>query len=201
MQNVQERFSQIYATDFWVSGSGTGSRPENNVEYMALLARFMALNEVRSVVDLGCGDWQFSRYVDWSKVHYTGIDVVPEVIQGNTQAFARPGLTFKCTTDIDESPPADLLVCKDMMQHLPNDLVETYLRVLPTRFKLLLITNDDFPEDNLNGDIQAGGWRGLRLDQPPFDQDCVTLLSWTVISEIVPVRKRTVLIRGQGKGA
>ena len=49
--------------------------------------------------------------------------------------------------------------------------------------------------------VSEGVVRGLRLDQPPFDQDCVTLLSWTVISEIVPVRKRTVLIRGQGKGA
>jgi inositol phosphorylceramide mannosyltransferase catalytic subunit len=200
MSNIQDVFSTIYAQNLWGGGSGTGSRPENNTEYIRLISQFMVLNEVRSVVDLGCGDWQFSKLIDWSKVCYTGIDVTPAVVGRNIELFSAPNIAFLCSSDIEDVPEADLLICKDVFQHLPNAMVLAYLAALRAKFKWLIITNDDYPEANRNGDIPAGHWRALRLDQPPFLQDCVSLLSWVVVSETPTVRKRTVLIRGDGQG-
>ncbi len=195
---ITHSFSEIYRENRWAAGSGTGSKPENAVEYIAFISRFLRQNGVQSVVDFGCGDWQFSRFIDWSGIHYTGIDLVQTVIGRNTKEFSAQNITFKCTSDIAKIPNADLLISKDVFQHLPNEAVLHYLSIFKQKFKWLLITNDDYPEGNLNGVIEPGQWRALRLDLAPFFEDCVCLLSWSVVSNTPTVRKRTILIRGTG---
>ena len=39
------------------------------------------------VLDIGCGDWQFSKLMDWSEYYYTGIDCVPSLIDTNTKDY------------------------------------------------------------------------------------------------------------------
>lgn len=197
MNEVQTQFSRVYAEDLWAGGSGTGSVPENNLDYVLFLQRFMRLNEIRSVVDFGCGDWQFSRLIDWTNIDYTGIDVVSTVIDRNTELFSSKNIRFMHSVDINDTPGADLLICKDVFQHLPNSIIMDCVNTLKNRYKFMLITNDDYPLDNLNGDIGPGQWRALRLDQPPFSLNCISLLSWTVISKTPTVRKRTLLLRGE----
>jgi hypothetical protein len=53
-------FRTIYRRRIWQVGSGHGSRVKNTVEYRALLESFLREHRIRSVVDVGCGDWQFS---------------------------------------------------------------------------------------------------------------------------------------------
>ena len=46
------------------------------------MRKFIKENAIQSVVDLGCGDWQFSPYIYHDLgVAYTGYDVVLPVIQ------------------------------------------------------------------------------------------------------------------------
>jgi SAM-dependent methyltransferase len=70
----------------WGAGSGPGSASHETIAYRAFLQGFLQWNRVRSVVDLGCGDWQFSRFIDWSGVDYTGVDVVAPVIEATAPA-------------------------------------------------------------------------------------------------------------------
>ena len=58
---MKERFEQIYESDEWGYGSGEGSLPVYTHGYMRVLQLFMKNHGVRRVVDLGCGDWKFSR--------------------------------------------------------------------------------------------------------------------------------------------
>jgi len=58
---MQERFERIYADNEWQYGSGEGSLPIHTKGYIAFIESFVANHEVKSVVDLGCGDWQFGR--------------------------------------------------------------------------------------------------------------------------------------------
>ena len=39
--------------------------------------------KIKSVCDIGCGDWQFSQYIDFKGFKYTGIDCVKSVIDEN----------------------------------------------------------------------------------------------------------------------
>jgi SAM-dependent methyltransferase len=192
------KFNEIYANNEWGYGSGVGSLPLNNIDYIKFLKTFIERNNVKSVVDFGCGDWQFSRFVGWDAVQYTGFDIVETVIARNKAAFGRPSISFCVYTSIEELPKADLFVCKDVFQHLPNQLIKELLRAFKERARFLLITNDDWPSEHLtNTDIQEGGWRPVRLDREPFSEIAPVVLSWTIEwGGWKPTRKATSLIAG-----
>src|SRR5579871_398362 len=76
---VSQTFSKIYEANEWGYGSGVGSLPLNNVDYIKFLKLFIERNTIRSVVDFGCGDWQFSRFINWAGITYTGFDIVEDV--------------------------------------------------------------------------------------------------------------------------
>src|SRR6478735_6812488 len=69
-------FEHIYRNDLWHGGSGPGSLPSVNRPYVRFLHGFLRANQIQTVVDLGCGDWQFSRRIDWGGARYLGLDVV-----------------------------------------------------------------------------------------------------------------------------
>lgn len=119
----------------------------------------MRRRHIRSVVDLGCGDWQFSRYIDWSDMTYVGVEVVPSVVERNQHEFGNSNIRFQIFELLAKLPTADLLVCKDVLQHLPNVTVKSYLGAFRNKFKFSLITNDEEPVNLQNIDIDIGGWR------------------------------------------
>jgi SAM-dependent methyltransferase len=195
---MKAAFTRIYEDDHWGGGSGTGSRPENNVEYAAFLTNFLRSNRIASVVDFGCGDWSFSKFIDWSNISYLGLDIVKSVIDRSNANFGAENISFRLAESLFDLPPAELLICKDVLQHLPNREINEFLAQAKRSYKWLLITNDDYPSNNLNSDILPGQWRALDLTSPPFSESAATILSWVVISDTPTVRKRTCLIPSVG---
>jgi len=195
---LSQRFSQIYDKNLWGEGSGVGSRPAHNGEYVQFLQEFMLRNKIKSVVDFGCGDWQFSRFINWGGVAYAGFDIVKSVIESNSKKFTDENTRFFVFHSLNDLPKADLLLCKDVLQHLPNELVRQYLAFFKTRFNAMLITNDDYPEDIINRDIQIGGWRSLRLEREPFLEHACIVKSWVVLDGPRTTRKATYLLYGDG---
>ncbi len=177
---MRERFAQIYARDEWGGGSGPGSSPTHAMGYVRFLQAFIGRNQVRSVVDLGCGDWQVSRLIDWQGVQYDGFDIVPEVIERDARAFGSDAVRFHLVDGPDPVlPPADLLIVKDVLQHWSNKSV---LAFLPTigRFKFALLTNCVDPRgETAPRDTEDGGFRYLDLRQPPFSLDAELVYAFT----------------------
>jgi hypothetical protein len=66
-------------------------------------------------------------------------------------------------------PGGDLCICKEVMQHLPNELVQLHLDFIAERYRFALITNYVEPEGECNADIDVGCARPLRLDRAPFN--------------------------------
>ena len=138
-------------------------------DYVAFLQAFFKENGIKSVVDCGCGDWQFSRNIDFTDIDYKGFDVANFVIERNLAAFARENVNFFLYDgDFRALPSADLLICKDVLQHLPNAKIQDFISILD-RFKFALITNDI--ADEVNADIAAGNYRALDLRKEPFGLD------------------------------
>ncbi len=193
-----ERFSEIYEKNDWGYGSGVGSLPLNNVEYIRLLKAFIQANAITSVVDFGCGDWQFSRFIEWGAATYTGFDVVEPLIARNRKLFANERVTFELFRGVDDIPPVDLILCKDVLQHLTNGQISTYLAAFKRQARFLLITNDDWPAEAMtNTDIAEGEWRPLRLERAPFGEIAPVIFSWMVEwGGWKPTRKSTCLIIG-----
>jgi SAM-dependent methyltransferase len=167
-QNVPSVFETIYQRGVWGGGSGAGSAPQNVRAYMSFLQAFLNNNPIRSVVDIGCGDWQFSQFINWGDRSYLGVDVVASVIQANEARFNRPNFEFLCANPLNEAfdpPSGDLLLMKDVLQHLSNANVKKLLE-LTKRFRYALITN---AYARTNDDCENGDTRPLDIREEPFD--------------------------------
>jgi SAM-dependent methyltransferase len=173
----REAFESVYSDGRWGFGSGHGSLPRTTRPYRRFLEEFLVANRVGRVVDFGCGDWQFSRLVDWDGASYTGVDIVPSVIERNREQYGRPGVEFMVTPeDPAQLPDAELLICKDVLQHLPNSDVQAFLDIVVPRYPMSLIINDSaYYQHELNREIKAGEWRPVDVRRAPFDFDAVVI--------------------------
>ena len=172
MDDALSVFRSIYETDHLKGGSGEGSVTDATIEYRRILEALISARSIRKVVDVGCGDWQVSRLVDWSAVRYTGVDVVPELIAANTRQYGSRRIRF-ITADArtEHLPKAELLVGKDVLQHWPNQSIIEFLRRNLPRFRYALLTNDIasvHEHPGVNADIPLGHWRPIDLEAPPF---------------------------------
>jgi SAM-dependent methyltransferase len=174
---MQEMFTRAYQSNEWHGGSGTGSTPETTVAYRRLIDRLIRTAQIKSVLDLGCGDWQFSRLIGWGGADYLGIDVVPEVIAANQLAYAGPGVRFvHADFRHTELPKADLVLVKDVLQHWSNAQVTAFLpRLVKFPWALIANTRNGIRE---NQDIPDGAWRPLDLRLPPFNLAATELLTY-----------------------
>ncbi len=163
--DLQATFSAIYAGDVWRGGSGAGSHPNNVLLYAAYVQHLVRRPGVRRIVDLGCGDWQFSKHLDFGASEYLGVDIVPTVIERNAARYASARIRF-VRTDITafEIPACDLLLCKDVLQHLSNVHVGAVLARCRAA-ETALITNDFHA---VNQDCADGGTRPLDPTALPF---------------------------------
>lgn len=179
-------FESIYRNRSWgtnaqgVGHSGFGSTMAFTRLYRVFLQDFLAEHGIRSVVDAGCGDWEFSQAIDWSGIDYLGCDIVESIIAENRRRYGAPNIQFVACDIIEaELPPADLLIVKDVLQHLSNRDIGRFLRHLK-KFKHVLIINDveagSFSASN--HDIETGQYRPLDLTRPPFSLPMTKLFAW-----------------------
>lgn len=160
-------FDDIYERGGWSGrGSGPGSQPEYVEEYVIFLKNFMLFNRIRSVVDFGCGDLNFHKYIDWSKIQYLGIDCVESVIERNIATWQAENVQFRCNDLNDFTyPPTDLLIVKDVLQHWPNKMIQRFLRMKHNARWIILV--NDYSEENAH-DIRLGECRPINLHRRPF---------------------------------
>lgn len=175
--SYQTIFTFIYDNGIWgknnlgVGHSGGGSTVENTSVYTDFLKKFIDTHEIKSIVDAGCGDWEFSRHIDWGAIKYIGYDVVEHVIKNNNACYATSNISFIHANFLKENlPAADLLICKHVLQHIPNEDIILFLAQLP-KFNYCLITNQVDPEtlSGNNDDTSIGGGHRIDLSRPPFN--------------------------------
>ena len=134
---------------------------------MAFLQDFFKQHNIKSIVDCGCGDWQFSKNIDFSGIDYKGFDVANFVIERNNATYKKDNVNFFLYNgDFSLLPSADLLLCKDVLQHLPNAKIQEFIANLH-KFKFALITNDI--DEIVNVDTSPDSGRALDLRQEPFN--------------------------------
>jgi hypothetical protein len=115
---------------------------------------------VKTMLDAPCGDLNWISKVDLG-VNYIGMDYDPSHIKG------KPGHLIVGDIVKDPLPAADLMLCRDFLQHLPHWQVELVFRnVRLSNIDWLLATSHQNIE---NSDIQrAGDFRPLNLMARPF---------------------------------
>jgi SAM-dependent methyltransferase len=168
-----ERFGQIYATGVWAHGdastpgSGAGSSLEATAKLREELPRLIERLGVRSLVDVGCGDFTWMQSIALP-CRYVGVDIVPAVIEANTARFGSPKRRFMvCDAVKEPAPEGELALCREILFHLSFEDAEAALRnILAGERRYVAATTDR--GTGFNANIASGDFRLLNLERPPF---------------------------------
>ncbi len=165
--SLQHIFNKIYINKKWGNGSGVGSSPSNVIPYIQFLSTMIERYNIKSIVDLGCGNWEFSRLLNWDNIQYLGVDVSNLIITKNQMEFEKPNIQFLCGEifDVSNIKTYDLIIIKDVLQHLDYISIFKILQYIKNN-QYLLITNDI---DDTNENIVNGDWKARNMTQPPFN--------------------------------
>lgn len=164
-----KHFDRLYQAGGWDGmGSGPGSDPNANIAYLGMLSAVLDTPGVNTVLDIGCGDWQLMSRIRLEHLYYTGWDVAGTVIEHNRQRFGSHRVMFEVRNPLfDALPEADVVIMKDVLQHMPTAHVQQVLSLVIPRCRWMLITNDHTLE---NGpDVPVGGYRRLNVLRAPFN--------------------------------
>lgn len=167
---LENIFGEIYRTRAWQSTesfSGAGSEFSQAKAIIQELPFLLKKYNIKSMLDVPCGDYNWMRHVDLGEVQYIGADIVLELILENKLNY--PGVEF-LHLDLSASrlPRVDLIVARDVFVHMRyetiysalNNIIKSGSRYLLTTTFTGLRTNEDLTRE--------GGWRSLNLLISPF---------------------------------
>lgn len=148
-QNHIEIFTKIYETNEWgnnnhkdYKGSSGGGSKFSSV-YNNFVVSFIKKHNIKSVIDLGCGDWQSSSQIyNKLNVTYHGYDAYKDVIVSHRKNFPKYNFYhLDIINSYQEIKNGDLCILKDILQHWTCNEIEYFLDRIQDKFKYILICN------------------------------------------------------------
>jgi hypothetical protein len=168
---LAERFGLIYRTNFWgaeSSSSGVGSELAATKTLRREFSDLLRRLQVKSLLDLPCGDFTWMSEVDLQGIQYTGADIVDDVVKANAETYGNDHRQFSQIDLVSGSiPRSDLVLCRDCLVHLSFAQINQAIANLKRSGSRWLLTTT-FPDVHENRDIEAGDWRPLNLQSAPF---------------------------------
>ena len=125
-KDIKEIFRLIYKFYYWkssesnsFSGAGSELKATNNIRQE--LALFMERENIKTILDVPCGDFFWMSKIDLKNINYTGGDIVKEIIFRNNQEYKKDNLKF-IIFDImkDNLEKNDLIINRDCLVHFTN---------------------------------------------------------------------------------
>ncbi len=189
-RSPEKVFRDVYRRNQWGGQageffSGTGSEASQAAGYAEAVRDFVREHRITSIVDLGCGDYRVGALLRTSGVTYTGVDVVPELIEHNRALYANADTDFVCRNLLEDSlPPGELCLVRQVLQHLSNQEIATTLGRL-AQYQYVLVT-EHYPApsrlvrpnlDKAHGpDTRVSEGSGVFLDLPPFSASVESII-------------------------
>ncbi len=149
--STKEMFTEVYRQNLWgangqpVKGyySGPGSHDVKVVkDYVGCIEKFIKNNpDLKSAVDLGCGDFNIGRSIAPFLDDYIGVDIVDEVVEHNRKTINIENVTFETVNAIEEELPySDVVFVREVLQHLKNDEIVRVIDNIKKHTKCLVVT-------------------------------------------------------------
>jgi len=170
----KDLFTQYYNDNSWngkESLSGPGSYYEQTKYLIPELQALLKELDIKTMLDVPCGDFNWMRRVDLDGIKYTGGDIVNKMIATNKRKYSSKNVSFEIIDVVrDPLPKVDLVMVRDCFVHLPNkDILNAINNIIDSKSKYLLTTNFMWKTQKANTDIKVGDWRRLNLELEPFN--------------------------------
>jgi len=168
---LQYTFTSIYNNRSWHSTesiSGNGSELIQTQQIINELPLLFNKYNIKSVLDIPCGDYNWMKYINYTGISYIGADIVEDLIIQNRINY--PNINFM-HLDLTKSdlPKVDLILARDVFVHMTyNTIVSGLENIIKSGAKYLLTTSFTGLSKNINLP-DNGGWRCINLLNHPFN--------------------------------
>lgn len=139
----------------------------------------MIKENICSIVDLGCGDFNVGQQLVSLVPKYIGVDIVEGVIHRNREKYGNSNVDFLCMDMVSEElPDGELCLVRQVLQHLCNAEIQQVLYKLK-KYKYAVITEmvyDKTKTNVYNMDIgkdrstRRNQKSGVYLEEAPFNE-------------------------------
>lgn len=153
----------------WDSGKpetkcGGGSKVSENIDTILFMDAIIETYRPVTIVDLGCGDFNWMRFVDLSDAYYLGCDWV---FHNDMTIHEADNINFvKCNIAEFKIPSCSIIVCKDVLIHMTNEQTMAVLgNIRKSKSKFLLATSYDVPDNNR----VINNYAPLNMEKDPFN--------------------------------
>lgn len=142
------KFENIYQKKEWghdqgwrfYSGSGSHDGSIVNPFVAAMTEYFGDIGKNMSAIDIGCGDFNVGKSIFGLFKHYTAIDIVPSLIRHNQDSYSDLNVEFLCLDATQDAlPSADVVIVRQVLQHLSNDQASLILNNISGKFKYVVV--------------------------------------------------------------
>ncbi|WP_295831263.1 class I SAM-dependent methyltransferase [uncultured Winogradskyella sp.] len=162
---------QIYDQSLWGGKefdfySGIGSHDPMIVNiYVKTVTNFLKSHDHKmTICDIGCGDFNIGQHIFKYSKKYFAIDIVEELIERNKIKFKTKNLEFLCLDIANEVlPKADVIIIRQVLQHLSNNEIQQILNRLKT-CKYIILT-EHLPVGDFIPNTNKIASQGIRLKQ------------------------------------
>lgn len=173
INNHEVLFTDIYKTKKWGGTKADSvSGPGSDIHQTSAISKELPILfynlEVKTMLDIPCGDFHWMKNVKLNSLKYTGADIVEALINKNIELHANSDNFFQKLNLIeDKLPKVDLIFCRDCLVHFSYvDIFEALNNICNSHSKYLLTTT--FIDRKHNKDITTGNWRPINLELSPF---------------------------------
>jgi SAM-dependent methyltransferase len=189
--SVTETFTRIYRQKRWSLNAGSSTDFESGPgsigpaadSYVKMIEQLISEHNIHSVVDLGCGDFQIGARVAPLVDQYIGLDVVDELIKANKRSAPVNASFELLDATMQRIPEADVILIRQVLQHLSNGEILQILSNLPANTKVVVTESKPSQRPSTpNRDIRHGPHTRLpfgsyvNLEYPPFGIQGIQIL-------------------------
>ena len=203
-----EIFNLVYDTRDWSSEesiSGHGSSMIHTASERMRLPLLFEKYDIKRIVDVACGDFNWIKRVAGGVDYYRGTDIVERLVDSNNKKYSIPRkIEFQHNDIIDgefiNDGEFDAIIAKDVLVHFPTvDVIKVIEKFKESGIKYLFATH--FYELPLNPDIIIHGqWRPMNLTKDPFNlgspieiiKEKSEFYNWDINDKLVKVNDKSL---------
>jgi SAM-dependent methyltransferase len=179
---LDEVFNNIYTHQGWGmqgDSSGSGSEPDFTTNTRALLTRLVKERGVRSVVDAPCGAckwtavWLDELRREGIQITYRGFDIANQALKSARHNLMRAAEYHDVRIEYGDItrtplPRADLVLCRDVLQHLSYVNIRAALHNLANSGSTAFLIGA-YLAGSANRDVADGSMFAVNLTAEPFN--------------------------------
>lgn len=175
-QFLEKVFTDIFNNNIWAYKSETISGTAASFAYTEAIrkelpALFKKYN-ISSILDIGCGDFNWMKHIISDEITYIGVDVVKQIVDDNNAKYKTKNISFiHADCSCDSLPQVDLVMCRDIFPYVPYKYAFRMIKnILSSGSKYVLFTSYSDPQrENRNlPKSETGGNYCLNILKKPF---------------------------------